>query len=126
MTTLHRVVHHVRVERLVPLEPRHYYPVCLGGRRAVPPEGCGGPWAFLALRQHYSVVAVTRRLAELLGDVLVPAQPRCPRCQRASSDEHREELTVLRHWARADRFDRVRPTGDCATSGPLGRRPPQG
>ena len=98
--------HDVRVEQTVPLAPGRQYPVCLGGRRAVPPEGCGGPWAFLELRQHYSVVAVTRRLAELLGDVLLPAQPRCQRCQQAVIDEHREELAVLLHWARADRVDR--------------------
>jgi hypothetical protein len=98
--------HDVRVEQIAPLEPGRHYPVCLGGRRAVPPEGCGGPWAFLELRQHYAVVAVTRRLAEILSEVLDPIQPRCQRCQRAIVDEHREELTELLRWARADRFDR--------------------
>ena len=98
--------HDVRVEQIVPLDPGRRYPVCLGGRRAVPPEGCGGPWAYLELRQHYSVVTVTRRLAELLGEVLVPVQPRCSRCLRAIVDEHRDELVDLLLWARADRFDR--------------------
>jgi hypothetical protein len=98
--------HDVRVEQIVPLDPGRRYPVCIGGRRAVPPEGCGGPRAFLELRQHYWVVTVTRRLAEILGEVLDTPQPRCRRCQRAIIDEHREELAVLLHWARADRFDR--------------------
>jgi Plasmid pRiA4b ORF-3-like protein len=98
--------HDVRVERIMPLEPGRCYPVCIGGRRAVPPEGCGGPWAYLKLRQHYSAFAVTRRLAELLGEVLDTASPRCQRCQRAISDVYRDEVAELLRWARADRFDR--------------------
>jgi hypothetical protein len=30
--------HDVRVARILPLDPRRLYPVCIGGRRAVPPE----------------------------------------------------------------------------------------
>jgi hypothetical protein len=96
----------VRVEQLLPPHPDHRSPVCIGGRRAIPPEECGGPWAFLELRQRYSVVAVTRRLAELLGDVYDTAAPRCRRCQRAIIDEHRDELTDLLRWTRPDHFDR--------------------
>src|SRR5215210_1682256 len=48
--------HDVRVEQIAPLEPGRRYPVCIGGHRAAPPEDCGGPWAFLELRQRYSVV----------------------------------------------------------------------
>lgn len=98
--------HDVRVEAIREIDPRRRYPVCIGGRRAVPPEDCGGPWAYLELRQRYSLVAVTRQLAELLGDVLVPAQPHCQRCRRAIVEEHRDELTILLRWARAERFDR--------------------
>src|SRR6266704_3127079 len=47
--------HDVRIEQILPLEPGWCYPVCRGGRRAAPPEDCGGPWAFLELRQYYSV-----------------------------------------------------------------------
>src|SRR5207253_7093412 len=63
--------HDVRVERMLPLEPGRTYPVCVGGRRAVPPEDCGGPWAFLELRQRYSVVTIARRLADLLEDGVI-------------------------------------------------------
>ena len=93
----------MRVEQIVPLEPGRRYPVCLGGRRAAPPEDCGGAWAFLELRQRYSVFDVTRRLAEMLGDMIDTADPRC---QRAIIDEHRDELTELLRWARMDRFGR--------------------
>ena len=42
--------HDVRAETMLPLEPGRAYPVCVGGRRAVPLEDCGGPWAFLEQR----------------------------------------------------------------------------
>ena len=41
--------HDVRLEHILPLAPRRGYPVCVGGRRAVPPEDCDGLWAFLDL-----------------------------------------------------------------------------
>jgi hypothetical protein len=95
--------HDVWVEQIVPLEPSQWYPVCIGGRRAVPPEDCGGPWAFLELRQRHSAIAVTRRLADILGQVYDTTHLRC---QHAIIDEHREELTDLLRWARVDHFDR--------------------
>jgi hypothetical protein len=43
--------HDVRVEAILPVERALTYPVCTGGGRSTPPEGCGGPWAFLEQRQ---------------------------------------------------------------------------
>jgi hypothetical protein len=40
--------HDLRVERILLLEPRRTYPVCTGGKRAAPPEDCGGPQACFA------------------------------------------------------------------------------
>lgn len=34
--------HEVRLERLLPREPRTHYPRCVAGARACPPEDCGG------------------------------------------------------------------------------------
>ena len=34
--------HVVRVERWRPLDRKHTYPVCIGGKRAAPPADCGG------------------------------------------------------------------------------------
>ena len=41
--------HEILVERIVPPEPGARYPVCLTGRRACPPEDCGGIWGYAAL-----------------------------------------------------------------------------
>jgi hypothetical protein len=35
--------HELRVEKVLPAEKGKRYPVCLAGRRACPPEDCGGP-----------------------------------------------------------------------------------
>src|SRR6476659_8324087 len=35
--------HDIRLERVLPPDPTGTYPVCIGGRHACPPEGCGGP-----------------------------------------------------------------------------------
>lgn len=44
--------HKVVVEKILPVQAGVAYPACTGGRRACPPEDCGGPWgyeAFLAV-----------------------------------------------------------------------------
>jgi hypothetical protein len=37
----------LRLEAIMPLDPRRIYPVCTGGKGAAPPEDCGGAWAYL-------------------------------------------------------------------------------
>ena len=37
----------LRLEAMLPVDPRRRYPVCTGGNRAGPPEDCGGVWAYL-------------------------------------------------------------------------------
>ncbi|MEV7886979.1 plasmid pRiA4b ORF-3 family protein [Streptomyces sp. NPDC002817] len=39
-------VHRIEVEKALPKEPGTAYPRCLTGRRACPPEDCGGPWGY--------------------------------------------------------------------------------
>jgi len=51
--------HRIMVEEVAPASPGIRVPSCIGGRRACPPEDCGGPWGY-------------RRLLEVLDD---PAHP---------------------------------------------------
>lgn len=90
--------HDVRVEAILAAEPGRIYPRCVGGRRAGPPEGCGGPWAFLELRQYWWPFRALERVAEILGGFLEEPESRLA--------EHREELAELLPWLTRERFDR--------------------
>ena len=68
--------HDIRVEQVLPLAPGQTYPRCVGGRRATPPEDCGGPWAFLERRQHYSAGHIARRLLNIFRGAHRRAAPR--------------------------------------------------
>lgn len=46
--------HEFVVEEVLPVDPRRAYPVCLEGQEACPPEDCGGPPAFAAIREALS------------------------------------------------------------------------
>ena len=38
--------HEILVEKVLPYDPLVRYPVCLTGKRACPPEDCGGVWGY--------------------------------------------------------------------------------
>ena len=38
--------HELKIEKILPPEPGAHYPRCLTGKRACPPEDCGGPWGY--------------------------------------------------------------------------------
>ena len=42
--------HEIRVEKILQLDKSKIYPVCISGKRAVPPEDCGGSWTFMELK----------------------------------------------------------------------------
>jgi len=89
----------VRIEQIPPLEPHRRYPTCSGGRRHVPPEDCGGPWAFLELRQRHSLVDSAERLMELL-------ERRAAVGGEAFVHDHYEDVMHVLFWLGIDRFDR--------------------
>lgn len=41
--------HELVVEKILPAEPGVHYPRCLTGKRACPPEDCGGVWSYAGL-----------------------------------------------------------------------------
>ena len=99
--------HDVRVQAIEPARPRRCYPWCGGGARSAPPEHCGGPEAFLALRQEHSHWQTTARMAELVH-LLVEAAVASPgqTVRQALGEDSLDELPDLLYWARIDTFDR--------------------
>jgi Plasmid pRiA4b ORF-3-like protein len=90
--------HEVRLEKVLPVDPRQKYPSCLGGARACPPEDCGGPAGFLALQDHFHLGYTMHRTVELLQELT--------RQGRKLEEEEREELSELRYWLTVDQFSR--------------------
>ncbi|MCG8352174.1 MAG: plasmid pRiA4b ORF-3 family protein [Chloroflexales bacterium] len=85
--------HEIRLEQILSFDPTQIYPLCTGGARAAPPESCGGPQAFLALRQHFSIFHIAERLVAVLT-------------KDDEIDDPHAELETLRYWLAIDRFDR--------------------
>ncbi len=38
--------HEILVEKILPKDPKMRYPICIKGKRACPPEDCGGVWGY--------------------------------------------------------------------------------
>jgi len=89
----------LRVEQVVPVVPGRPLPVCTGGRRAGPPEDCGGVQAFLENTQPHHILTAAIRAAEILGMLLDDEV-----CTRFG--EHRDELAGLLPMLGVERFDR--------------------
>ncbi len=70
------------------------YTICVAGKRRAPLEDCGGPWAFMALRDEYPLFEVIAQFAQLLLD------------HRDELDDYQEELRRLGYWIVYEHFDR--------------------
>jgi hypothetical protein len=111
------------LERILPPDTEQIYPVCIAGKRSVPPEDCGGAWKFIQLRQHYSLGHGWNVLLGLKEAVEAEDQD--------VVEGKVEEIRELLPWLELDRFDRSAvnrwlkqyTTGDEAwTWEPIGRR----
>ncbi len=68
--------HDVRLEAITLLKRSTNYPVCLAGRRACPPEDCGGPWGYANLLDAMRNPDHPER-EELMGWVTPGFDPNC-------------------------------------------------
>jgi hypothetical protein len=86
----------LRLEAIVPLEPRRVYPVCTGGKRASPPEECGGAWAYLQMvdRHHVPLEAMTV-VARALDRLLVADDQTTMRQVIGDAETFREAVDQL-------------------------------
>jgi hypothetical protein len=89
--------HDLRVEAVSAREDGRAYPRCTGGRRAGPPEACGGPEAFMEASQPYRLCEVMDKVTEIIKEALDDV---------SVLDDRYEELICLRPWLLTERFDR--------------------
>jgi Plasmid pRiA4b ORF-3-like protein len=90
--------HDLRLEQILPVDPERIYPFCIGGKRSVPPEDCGGPFQFVRLSQQHSLMSGWNLLMELKEAV-----------QAEDSDAvegQLEEIRELLPWLKLNHFDR--------------------
>lgn len=90
-------------------------PWCGGGARSAPPEECGGPFAFLALRQEHSRWQATVQMAELVH-LLVEAAETSPgqTVRSVLGEDAIEELPDLLYRARIDSSGKAAVNADLA------------
>ncbi len=67
-------MHKLQVKKVGPPDAHVVYPVCLAGKRACPPEDCGGPWGFEELLEAIADPKHERHedLTEWLGEGFDP------------------------------------------------------
>jgi hypothetical protein len=86
--------HQIRVERIVPLDPKRQYPVCIAGRWKAPPEDCGGPWRFMERRDQHDVFDLIECLDNLIE------------ATNETIDDISDRTAEVLEWVDRDRFDR--------------------
>ena len=51
--------HEVRLEKILPVVPKSFYPRCISGKRATPPEDCGGPQVYMVVQYRLLLRVLT-------------------------------------------------------------------
>jgi hypothetical protein len=99
----------LRLEAILPLDPRRFYPVCTGGKRAAPPEDCGGTWAYLRrVDQHHVPLDAMATVATALERLLKADDQTTIRQVIGDSETFREAVAQLDVYLqfRPEHFDR--------------------
>jgi Plasmid pRiA4b ORF-3-like protein len=86
--------HEIRLEQILPLDPKKRYPLCTAGKRRGPIESCGGPWAFMELQDEYPQWKVMPQFAQLLLE------------HHDNLDDYQDELRRLAYWVVREDFNR--------------------
>jgi hypothetical protein len=99
----------LRLEAMLPVDPRRRYPVCTGGKRAAPPEDCGGTWAYLQRVDRHPVPMDALATVATARERLLKADDQ-PTIRQVIGDRHtfREAVDPLDAYLqfRPEHFDR--------------------
>ncbi|MFZ0544594.1 MAG: plasmid pRiA4b ORF-3 family protein [Candidatus Promineifilaceae bacterium] len=94
----------IRVEERFTLDTERTYPVCIGGKRAAPPEDCGGPEVFNRLRKHFSPFYIYNQLVEYYE--MYQRRDELTEDKLYELENRQQGLHELGYWARIDKFNR--------------------
>jgi len=95
----------IRLEQILPYNPKKNYPFCIAGKRIIPPEDCGGPAAFVELEVSLNLALweKKRRLIEIMSQVLPDIMDGKG---RSTVEPYRNELEKLLEQLKEAEFDR--------------------
>lgn len=101
----------VRLEKILPINPRQNYPRCLAGARATPEEDCGGPWAYMNLVEQHGLNwpwAEMQLMAKVTHRILNAKADEAIRDLIGDPDDLREAVERLEEYNRfqPEHFDR--------------------
>jgi hypothetical protein len=99
----------LRLEAMLPVDPRCRSPVCAGGKRAAPPEDCGGTWAYLQrVDRHHIPLEAMAVVATVLERLLGADDQTTMRQVIGDRDTFREAVDQLDAYLRLqpEHFDR--------------------
>jgi Plasmid pRiA4b ORF-3-like protein len=101
----------IRLEALLPLAPRRVYPVCIGGKRAAPPEDCWSAWGYLErLDQHRlsPPLEAMQVVADAISTLLAADPQTSVRAALGDLDDLHEAVDCLERYQafQPDHFDR--------------------
>lgn len=88
--------HEIRLEKILPFDPKKTYPLCIGGDSACPPEECGGSESFMEMKDDHSAWAIEAKLIEAIE------------IYKEDNDREgfQESLEELLYWENCHKFDR--------------------
>jgi hypothetical protein len=100
----------LRLEAVLPLDSGCDYPICLGGKRAAPPEDCGGAWTYLRrVDRHHVPLEAVAIVGRVLNRLLEADDQTTMRQVIGDRDTFREAVDQLDAYLqfRPEHFDRL-------------------